>query len=450
MPYFNKPLTMEKKILFAAMLAFFFGTCLLAQNNPKSKFKFDFSERFRMVGWDNAIDLNDSGATNQNFTRMRTSLGMRYIPSENLELMVKITHEFRYYFTPSTAPMHWNEIMFDQLLLKLKNGHLLPGVLTLGRQNIMMGEGFVILDGNPGDGSRSACFNAVRYDWNIKKDHTLTGFYAYQPEEDFLPVINGKDIDAAFQGDHSYQLIEQSEQAAALYYNGNSGKANLQAYGIWKEIMDDGWRITPQSELYTLGARVTMPVKGKLGVTAEAAYQAGTYGDFDRSAWAGYLYGSYLPGAEKMYCPSRINLGGFWLSGDNINTDNQEGWDPLFSRWPKWSESYIYTSLKENTGKIAYWSNIASAYLQTRFNLGPMIELDLACYQLYAPEQTRTTAYLSGTGQNRGVLLTGKLGYKISKNLTGHLMWDHFSPGDFYFAGADHYNWARMELLFQL
>ena len=32
-----------------------------------------------------------------------------------------------------------------------------------------------------------------------------------------------------------------------------------------------------------------------------------------------------------------------------------ENWDPLFSRWPKWSELYIYTQFRE-TG-VAYWTN---------------------------------------------------------------------------------------------
>lgn len=420
-----------------------------SENEP-SKFKISFSERFRMVTWDNAVDLNDEGTSNQSFSRLRTSLGLQYKANEDLEFNFKLTNEFRNYFTPSTNASHMNEVMIDQLNMKLKNQALLPGELTLGRQNIILGEGFVILDGHPVDGSRSSYFNAIRYDWNINPNHTLIGFFAYQPEEDFLPVINGKDIDASFQGDDSYQLIEQSEKAAALYYNGNLEKINLQSYVIWKAILDDGKQIVPKSNIYTLGARIKMPLAEQFNLTAEGAYQTGNSGDNDRSAYGGYAYVTYLPGCEKIYAPKNINLGTFILSGDNPNTPEVESWDPLFSRWPKWSESYIYTSLKENQGKVAYWSNMLALYIQTNFSLGSGFGLDINYYQLYAMEKTSTTTFLSGEGTNRGGLIIGKLNYKITENVSGHILWEHFTPGNFYFDGADSYNWARMEFMFQI
>jgi hypothetical protein len=138
------------------------------------------------------------------------------------------------------------------------------------------------------------------------------------------------------------------------------------------------------------------------------------------------------------------------LSGDNINTDTHEAWDPLFSRWPKWSESYIYTSLMENSGKIAYWSNMIAPYIQTKFNISKEIVLDLNYYQLFSAEQTATYSFLSGNGKNRGGLIVSKLSYKISDKVTGHILWEHFEPGDFYFEDADSYNWARMEILFKI
>jgi len=238
------------------------------------------------VMYDNAIDLDDTGLANQSFTRMRTSVGLDYKPLNNLEFKVKLTHEFRYYFTPKLVDFHANEIMLDQLYVKLKLNKFVPGVLTVGRQNIMLGEGFVILDGHPGDGSRSAYFNAIRYDWNIKENHTLTGFFAYQPEEDFIPTINGKDIDAAFQGDNSFQLIEQSERVAALYYNGDIRKINLHTYGIWKEILFDGLQRTPHSNIYTAGARVKIPFSGQQTLSPSISLITETSGLFSQNAAA--------------------------------------------------------------------------------------------------------------------------------------------------------------------
>ena len=89
-------------------------------------------------------------------------------------------------------------------------------------------------------------------------------------------------------------------------------------------------------------------------------------------------------------------------------------------------------------------------YLQTKFNLGDGFGLDLNYYQLYAMEETAATTFLSGDGTNRGGLVIGKVSYKISDNVTGHILWEHFSPGDFYVDGADGYHWARMEILFKI
>jgi hypothetical protein len=45
-----------------------------------------------------------------------------------------------------------------------------------------------------------------------------------------------------------------------------------------------------------------------------------------------------------------------------------EGWDPIFSRWPKWSESFIYTFTRES--RPSYWSNMSSLYASLAFDFG--------------------------------------------------------------------------------
>ncbi len=436
-------------IIFFTLLLFY---PLFAQDNSDNKSKFDisFSERFRMVMWDNAIDLDKSGTSNQNFARFRSSLGIKYSASENLVFNLKFTHEFRKYFTPSAADFHMNEVIFDQLNLQWKTDEYLPGTLTFGRQNIFLGEGFVILDGHPGDGSRSPYFNAFRYDWNINSDNTLTGFFVYQPEEDFLPALNGKDIDKAFQGDDSYQLVEQSERGAGLYYTGNLAEFNLQSYFIWKAIADDGLQIMPKSDIYTFGARCRIPLIETLALTAEGSYQGGKYGDSDRGAYGGYSYLSFSPEEKGSCIPRVIDAGFLILSGDDINTNKMEAWDPLFSRWPKWSESLIYTFLKESRGRVAYWSNLYSFYLRSGFTFPEDIALNLGYYHLGAMENTMATSFLSGDGSDRGELFTAKLSYKVSSKITGHIVWEYFVPGDFYFEGAERSHWARMEFFLSL
>jgi hypothetical protein len=443
---------MAKRLIFNLFIGVLFpilwGSNLFGQ---ATALRFTFSERFRMVGWDNAIDLDKNGGTNQHFTRHRTSAGLLWKPNQALAFEVKLTHEFRKFFTPSNSSFHWNEVFFDQLYFSYQSEENLQGKLTVGRQNIFLGEGLVIWDGHPVDGSRSAYFNAIRYDLILSEKHKISSFIAYQPKEDnLLPVFNGKDIDPVFQGENSYQLIEQSEKAMAVYYAGKAVESDWDVYLIWKKILEDGSCLVPESDIKTFGARLKQKFSNKLTLTLEAAYQTGLMGAAERSAYGGYGYLSYFPKQHKKLIPFEIQAGAFLLSGNNLATESHQGWEPVFGRWPKWSESYIYTSLRENQGRIAYWSNMLAPNIQSKFNLGQSFIFQLHYFRLFAMQQTTGTDFLSGNGKDRGHLLTAKMGFTLSSQVSGHLLWEFFRPGNFYFSLADPYHWARIEFLFSL
>lgn len=339
----------------------------------KSKLKLTFTERLRFVSWDNAVNLDNDIDDTSSFTRHRTSLMATWLPSRDLEVGVKLTNEFRNYLAPKNRDFDLHEIFVDQLYVKWKNFAKLPLTLTLGRQNIILGEGFVVIDGGPLDGSRSIYFNAVRVDYQIKKNHKLTAFFVYQPEMDnILPIIN----------EQKAPMIEQPEQGLGLYYTGKIKKVGLEAYFIRKDI-DHAEGRPMESGINTLGARVKVPlVDKKLSVTAEGAYQTGTYGDEDRNAFGGYFHLDYT------FCQSvpflrTFTVGGIYLSGDDLTTHKKEGWDPLFSRWPKWSESYIYTQIRENG--VAYWSNLTSFYVSLVMDFTERMNLKLTWHRLGSP-----------------------------------------------------------------
>lgn len=405
-------------------------------NKESSNFKIGFAERFRMVTWDNAITLSEAAQAGNSFTRIRTNIFGSWMPAANWELNFKITNEFRSYFLPQRE-FDMNEIFIDQLFVKYKSDF---GDVTLGRQNLILGEGFVVMDGHPLDGSRSIYFNAARFDWNINKSNKLTAFYTYVPETDnILPVIN----------DFKQRLLEQPEQGIGFYYTGCINSLNLQGYFINKKILE-GDNFLTESTINSIGGRVQLPVGNQLKLTVEAAYQTGSIGDFDRSAFGGYAYASYKTNFDKVFLPVTATVGGIYLSGDDPDTKDVEGWDPLFSRWPKWSESYIYTLIIENGGKVGYWSNFASLYAKFNFNLMEDLKFNLDYHFMLAPENAVAGNFPGGTGNTRGNLIIGKLVYIINKNLTGHLLFEHFDPGDYYFDGSDGYNWARIEFMFKI
>jgi hypothetical protein len=162
-------------------------------------------------------------------------------------------------------------------------------------------------------------------------------------------------------------------------------------------------------------------------------------------SFGGYAYADYATGWPRL-CPRTITIGGIYLSGDNPSTSKYEGWDPFWGRWPKWSDSYIYTLVKERA--VAYWLNMASIYAKAVAEISPVVDLELDFHHLTAPQSPNpAAAFPGGTGHTRGNLFIFKLTYKAEKNLTGHLIYESFRPGDFYLSTASSHGWMRMEVM---
>ena len=373
-------------------------------NKNNQRLKLNFSERFRYVTWDNAITLNDEAKAGFSFTRHRTSLMGQWYPSDSLELALKLTNEFRYYFSPDDRDFNFNEIFIDQLYLKWKNPLNIHGSLTLGRQNIILGEGFLVMDGEPLVGSRSIYFNAARFDWHIKEDKELTLFYLYQPEYDnIIPIIN----------DRNTLLIEKPEESFGIYYKIFKKNLKYEVYYIRKNIK----KTDTNPSLYernTIGLRFNdhSPEINPLTCKFETAYQFGKSNDNNISAAGGYFEVIRNNNWTQKYLPKNISVGIIYLS---------KNWDPLFSRWPKWSESYIYTQIKES--KVAYWSNLVAITSGMDFIFDKNISFTFDYLHLIAAKTVDLKyGFINTRNNTRGNLFISKLDYKINKYFTGHLL----------------------------
>ncbi len=427
---------MKRMVFLLGLLAAALGSIpARAEERPAPRLKLIFVERFRFETWDNAVNLDDSANDGFAYTRNRTTLGLSWQAAKNLEVLGKVTNEFRVYLAPKDRAFNWHEVFVDNLYLKWTIPGRVPFTVTAGRQDLNFGEGFVIADGTPGDGSRSYYFNAIRVDADLSKSHKLTVFaHAQKTTDRFLPVINAR----------SQILVEQPEQAVALYYAGTFGKTKVDAYAVRKTTdATEAWPVPGRTD--TFGARGVVPLAKPLAVTAEAALQTGTYGDAGRSAYGAIVHFDYdLKGTLPLLTSAAV--GGILLSGDDPETARMEGWDPIFSRWPKWSESYIYTLTREN--RPSYWSNLTSLYGSVSLEFSSRTD-GVLMVQPMGAAKAQAGVFPGGAGRDRGILLKGRLNYKISKFLTGRVIWEHFAPGSFYFAGASSYNWIQFEMIFR-
>ncbi len=399
------------------------------------RLKLIFVERFRFEAWDNTVSLDDAAADATAYTRNRTTLGLSWRPAGNVEVLGKVSNEFRVYLAPKDRAFNWHELFVDNLYVKWTLPGRVPLTVTAGRQDMTFGEGFVIADGTPGDGSRSYYFNALRVDAALAGGHTLTAFaHATEETDRYLPVAHPR----------PQALAEQPERALALYYAGTLGKTRVEAYAVRKTTGATGaWPVPTRTETY--GARAVAPLAKKLVLTAEGAYQGGSAGDAGRSAYGAIAHLDYdlagAPGFLKAFV-----LGGILLSGDDPATARIEGWDPIFSRWPKWSESYIYAFTRES--RPSYWSNLASLYAQLDFDLGARSDGHLMVMPMRAGH-SQPGLFPGGTGRGRGTLVRGRLNYKLGRHTTGRVVWERFTPGSFYFDGASSYDWFQLELIFR-
>jgi hypothetical protein len=402
----------------------------------ESHVELGFEARVRTENWDNLQDFSDATEDLRHQIRYRTRLWARFDFGGRTELAIGIDNESRKIYTPDT-PFQWDETIFETLYLDHRFDARWSA--RLGRQNLMGGDAFLLFEGTPLDGSRTVYFNALDVTFS-SQDSRLEMIAISNPyRDDALPVFHDADR----------KLVEWDEQALALYWTRRPGSADsVEAYYVYKTETDDPRPASdpkrqPDRHLSTLGARAVRNFGAGWSAAGEAAVQWGgdDLGD-DLRAWGGYVTGTKTFDAASR--PS-VSLGWFGLSGDDLSTADREGWDPVFSRWPKWSELYIYT-LAGETG-VAYWTNLSTWQAEFLITPLPALKLRATYYRLRALESYPGDPANFGAGRDRGDLLEARADLAIGKRWRGHLLVETFDPGDFY-AGDDAAWFLRAEVIF--
>lgn len=402
-------------------------------------FKWGFRERIRQEYLSNAFDLENDLADDRNHIRVRTQLWCSYTPIEDLELYAKINNEHRYYIEPDRDLDFYeyvDELILENLYVKVSNIAGSPVSAVIGRQNIIYGEGFLMMDGGPLDGSRTQYVNALKVTAAFGERSVEVHALSDPKRDQYLPVVNSQ----------NKELVEWDEAGAGIYYTDASlPKTKVEGYYFYKREKHEE-AVIPASDIHTIGARMSGSPLDWLSYAAEGAYQGGQRVDeFDIEAFGGYLYAT-----AKLPAPlePKLTLGAIYLSGDDQDTDEYEGWNPLYSRWPKWSDLYIYTLATESAP--AYWQNLSAPYAE--LSLRPIGQLELVgtIYLMRAPEQTPRPWRddLFGAGTERGMLSALKLNWSWTEYLSGHLLWERVDPGDYYADGSDPIHFLRWELNF--
>ncbi len=436
--------------------------------------------RIRDEYFDNILTLNPNNPLHlQDYIRFRGRVWTSVTPVNDISFNLRLTDEVREWLRPAGytafrytegSGLDWREGLFDNINVQWRNMFGLPLTATVGRQDFLpgtpsgLGDGWLVGDGTPQDGSWTYFLDAARVKYEFKEQHTsieAIGIIQDAKDDGWMPTINNQDL----------YLADQNEKGAILWVaNTSMPEANLDGYFIYKRddrITRFGPPVVPpptgdNADIYTFGARVSGTVAKNWKYSAEGAYQFGQKQDptinnalLDPSArTTGYRdirafgWNTKLTYLVKDKLNNQIGFAYEFLSGDDPSTKNDEMFDNLWGRWPRWSEIGLYSFAAET--RIGNEANLHRFGPTWSITPAKGLEFNAAYYALFAQEEVATrgpTSLFSGNGTFRGHFLQAILKYRISKHMVAHL-WSEFQfPGDYYVHDATWY-FLRPEVMF--
>jgi hypothetical protein len=394
--------------------------------HPFAHFTWGADQRIRQEYFNNAITLNGNAPNHEyNFGRYRTRVWASFSPSEYIDLNVRMIWEWWYFEQPqSRQGPQWDQAEIDLLNATFK----IPpanAFVTVGRQEMTFGNAWLVMDGTPLDGSTTLYFDALRGNIAFKDIKTVV-------DAIYINQYSDPDMWLQTMGDTDCPLIEQNERGTILNVkNTLVTDTTLEGYFIYKhdeKVLVNG----DNGDIYTLGGRGEHLFTSHIRARLEGAYQFGDKNSKELSAWGsvGRVTYAFQDGYDN-----QLFMAGEALSGRKANDSTDGQFDPLWGRWPQFSEIWIYADAGET--RLAETTNL--------LRFGPGWEVHPT------PKMTFVTTYNAmwsdttplagtpgfGTGNFRGNLFTTVLKYKFNKHLAGHLIGEMFVPGDYYVAPRD-------------
>jgi hypothetical protein len=407
-------------------------------------------------GW-NIETLNDHAAnrgSGWNWIQNRMRWWTKTKISDDIDFNLRLTWEFLSWDDPAhkRKEIDFDEIIFDQFNLTVRNLFDMPLTMVAGRQDIILGNGWLVAEGTPLDCGRTIYFDALRFTYKIPDRDTTV---------DLVYIENRAAADAYLKpiNDRHKQVTEQDERGVILYVTDKS-RPNLQleGYFIYKNDNPINFRPTgahpspfdgpwpaawsKKAEIYTIGGAISGPIASSehWKYRVEGAVQTGkkqtvggdspehtlqAFGTVDRLEY-------HFNDAKKNELHGTFE----YLSGDNPGTGKNEAFDPLWGEWPQWSKLIMYAySFDTMVGEPTNFYRLGFGH---SIQLTEKMQMSTDYHLLWAGENTNKNNPIPGiigfsdSGKFRGQLATWQLKYTLTKNLKGSLALEYFIPGNYY------------------
>jgi len=410
----------------------------------------------------------------QDYFRFRARVWTSIKPVEDVSLNARLTAEPRYWDKPAgytsfkgNIGMDWREGVFDNLNVNWTNIAGLPARIKVGRQDLRFsadpfpGDGWLIADATPNDGSWTFFFDSARFTYDLVDQHTkfeAIGIIQDAWDDGWMPTINNQ----------NYLLTDQNEKGVIVQAANSSIKGvDLTGYFIYKNDSRVSSATGDNADIYTVGGRVNGMLDNHWGYWLEGAYQFGrkqdnrvvypapssnyrTLNSYGLNSRVSYLF--------KDQYKNQLDLSFELLSGDDPNTGDDEMFDSLWGRWPRWSEIGLYSAAPE--ARIGQQANLIR--LGPTWSLNPIQDMVFSAsyYALFAMEGIATrgaspstgpvfagNAGLPGSGQFRGSYISASMDYKFSRHMIGQLWAEFQFPGNYY-VNRDPMSFLRAQVMF--
>ena len=330
-----------------------------------------FRDQYDLHSADNeSIDIPGSTAAVKNGTESSTFMSVAALQvdadlTDNVTTVIRILNQRDWNVkTPSNTTLSGLQptdntsefdMMVDLAYVQLKNFIYCPLTLTVGRQNLWFGKGFIVgaNQQNPGanaiaQGNQITNRVANTYGNLSAPEYTaINSFDAVKAVLDYDPWTITAIYSNISNGD-----IQSSNDDATDLWGVNVGykfcKYNGEAEGYWfykKDELAKLMNIKDGNDVWTVGARGSMDPISWVTLAAEGAYQGGEYignalqtASRQRSAWALDASGEVRYFTDKFCWKPKLGVEYIYYSGDKNEEDNDSnnvggtytGWDPMY------------------------------------------------------------------------------------------------------------------------
>ncbi|NLF31719.1 MAG: alginate export family protein [Planctomycetes bacterium] len=403
-------------------------------------FEFGLDLRNRVEYKTNATTLGANGTEEGLLGRFRPRLWAYATPVENVQIGARLVWEFFVICKPEAADnTPSSDVTFDELFVKWTDVLGAPVEVTVGRQNMRLGDGWLVFEGTPLDGSRTTYFDAIRTTWAMVDQNMSL---------DAIFVANTADTDSyikPFNDNAVERLIAESDETGGILWLTNTANEDLTWNGYFIYVhRDDPDSADNMADLYTAGARVAGNWGEQIQYRAEGAYQFGNKdGAQVRDAFGVNSRITYL---VQDAMDTALHAGYEYRSGDDNPAKN---FDILWGRYVQFSDLFA-GNLETLEGLPA---GAASNF--HRFNVGAAAEpvedvIVLLNYNLLLADENNLagTAGFSDSGDVRGHLFSAQVKMTHNEHATSVITGEAFLPGNYYTDAAnDVATFARYELM---